>query len=138
MLGGTAITGLIVFSVIGAYIYYPDRTFCLEKMRGIAADTRDMIGHGTPDEAIRNLEQWDLVARQMQVGVYIRDFGVTPDQAKTVDDLREAIEVVRDDLRARKIADARQKFDYMLLHGEYKACRECYATKDKSQEKASS
>jgi uncharacterized protein len=138
MLGSTAIAGLIAFSVIGAYIYYPDRAFCLERMRFIVAETDDTIKRGTPDEAIRNLEQWDLVARQMQVGVYIREYGVTPEQAKTVDDLREAIEAVRDDLRARKIDEARQKFDYMLFHGEYKACRDCYAANEQTKEQKAS
>jgi uncharacterized membrane protein YraQ (UPF0718 family) len=128
-LGGTAITGLIVFSVVGAYVYYPNREFCLERMRGISADTRDMLRQNQVNESIRNLEQWDLVARQLQVGVYIRDFHVTHEQAKTVDDLREAIEVVRDDLRAGKIVEAKQKFDEIVFTGEYKACRDCYGPK---------
>ena len=68
----------------------------------------------------------DPVARQLQVGVYIREFGVTLEQAKTVDDLREAIEAARDDLAANKIDEARQKLDDMVLTGEYRACCECY------------
>ena len=125
--GGTAILGLVVFSVVGAYVYYPDRAFCLERMRAIAGDTRATLRDGRVDESIRYLEQWDLVARQLQVGCYLRDFGVTPEQAKTVDDLREAIEAVRDDLRANRVAEADRRFDRMIFTGEYKACRECYA-----------
>lgn len=126
VIGGVAIMGLITFSVIGAYIYYPRREFCLERMWSISAETRDLVRSGQVDESIRCLEQWDLIARQLQVGVYIRDFGVTPDQAKTVDDLREAIEVVRDDLRAKKIDEARQRLDHVVFSGELTACRNSY------------
>ncbi len=126
-LGGISIVGLFVFSVIGAYLFYPNREFCLERMRYLSADTRGMIHDGLVDESIRNLEQWDLVARKLQVGTYLRHFGVTPDQAKSVSDLREAIEMVRDDLRARNIQSARCKLDDIVLRGEYRACRNAYA-----------
>ncbi|HEY2585758.1 MAG TPA: aldo/keto reductase [Tepidisphaeraceae bacterium] len=123
---GAAIVGFVAFSVVGAYIYFPERSFCLERMRYLSADTRDLLLHGQAEPAIRYLEEWDLVARQLQVGVYIRDFGVTPEQAKTVDDLREAIEAVRDDVRANKLVEAKRKLDQVVFYGEYKACRDCY------------
>lgn len=127
--GGAAIVGLIVFSVVGAYVYFPERSFCLERMRYLSADTRDLILRGQVEPSIRYLEEWDLVARQLQVGVYIRDFGVTAKQAKAVDDLREAIEAVRDDLRANRVQEAKRKLDQVVFFGEYKACRDCYARK---------
>ncbi len=95
----------------------------------LAADARDFARQGEADESIKCLEQWDLVARQLQVGVYIREFGVTAEQAKRVDDLREAIEAVRDDLRARKIDEANRRLNDVIFFGEYKACKECYAQK---------
>ena len=60
---------------------------------------------------------------------YLRDFHVTPEQARSVDDLREAIEVVRDDLRANRLADASRRFDQMVFTGgEYKACLNSYSS----------
>ena len=128
VVGGAALAGLIGFSVVGAYIYFPKRAFCLERMRYLSADTRDLVRQRLGEESIRSLEQWDLVARQLQVGVYLRDFHVTPEQAKTVDDLREAIEVVRDDLRAKKLEQAKQKLDQIVLNGEYRACVRAYSS----------
>lgn len=127
--GGFAILGLIAFSVVGAYIYYPNREFCLEKMRYLSADTRDLMIKGKVDESILYIEQWDLIARQLQVGTYIRDFGVTDQQAKAVDDLREALEVVRDDLRARNLDEAKRKLDEMIITGEYRTCVKSYTRK---------
>ena len=126
-LGLSAIAGLVGFSVVGAYVYYPNRTLCVEKMRSLVADTAATMREGQVDESIRYLEQWDLLARQMQVGVYLRRLSVTPDQAKTVDDLREAIEVVRDDLRAGHVAEANRQFDHIVFRGEYRACLDAYA-----------
>ncbi len=126
-LGLSAIAGLVAFSAIGAFVYYPDRVLCVEKMQSLVADTAATMREGQVEESIRYLEQWDLLARQMQVGVYLRHLSVTPDQARTVDDLREAIEVVRDDLRAGHLAEANRQFDHVVFHGEYRACLDAYA-----------
>ena len=58
--------------------------------------------------------------------MYIRDCGVTAEQAKCVDDLREAIEAVRDDLRAKHMEEANRKLNDVIFFGEYKTCRDCY------------
>ncbi len=130
-LGVTAIVGLIAFGVVGTFVYYPDRSLCVDRMRSLVADTAaataDTVREGQIDEAIRYLEQWELLARQMQVGVYLRTLTVTPDQANTVDDLREAIEAVRDDLRAGNVDAADRRFDRIAFRGKYRACLACYA-----------
>ena len=43
-----------------------------------------------------------------------------------LDDLREAIEAMRDDLRSNNLKEAKRKLDQVVFYGEYRACRECY------------
>jgi hypothetical protein len=111
VLGGVALAGLIAFSVIGAYVYYPDRDQCRDQMAAINADAAIAVRTGRAEEAIRHLEQWDLVARKLEVGEYLRTFRVVPGQAKAADDLREALEDVRDKLLAKEPEEAWRTFE---------------------------
>ena len=58
-----ALVGLVVFSVLGAYIYYPDRATCHDQMFAIYAEASVSVRTDKPIEAIRHLEQWDQVVR---------------------------------------------------------------------------
>ena len=124
VIGGVAVGGLVAFSLVGAFVYYPPRAYCMERMRALAGDARATLQAGQADETIRYLEQWDLAARQLQVGVLIREYHITRQQTKSVDDLRNAIEAVRDDLRAGQLERASRRFDRMVFTGEYKTCRD--------------
>jgi uncharacterized protein len=110
VLGGLSLIGLIVFSVIGAYVYYPDRDTCMEQMFALYADSAVAVKTGKPEEAIRHLEQWDLLIRKLEVGVYLRNLRVSPEQSKTAEDLREAIEEVRDELLDQSQSEFRAEF----------------------------
>ena len=68
-------------SVVGAYVYYPDREQCIDDMQAVYAETFAAVNSGHADEAIRHLEHWDLLARKLEVGEYLRSFGVTPEQS---------------------------------------------------------
>ena len=68
LLGVVALVGLVVFSVLGAYIYYPDRATCHDQMFAIYAEASVAVRTDKPDEAIRHLEQWDQVVRKLEVG----------------------------------------------------------------------
>jgi hypothetical protein len=52
----------------------------------------------TRAQAVRELEQLDLAVRKLMVGTYIRKFALTAEQKEAADELREAIEEVRDEL----------------------------------------
>jgi hypothetical protein len=70
-------------------------TFAAARSRG---STR---GHINKEEAIRRIEEWDLLARKLQVGVFIRKWGLSEEQTKAAEDLRERLEEMRDLLRDR-------------------------------------
>jgi len=125
VLGVVALLGLVAFSVIGAYVYYPDRGQCLDQMFALYADTSIAVKTGKSEEAVLHLEQWDLLARKLQVGEYLRAFGTTPEQAQTADDLREALEEVRDHLKAGDPAAAKRAFAEQV-EPKYRACKEAF------------
>jgi uncharacterized membrane protein YraQ (UPF0718 family) len=125
VLGSICLIGLIAFSVIGAYIYYPDRDQCMDQMFAVYADAAVAVNTGKTAEAIRHLELWDQLVRKLEVGTYLRDFGVTPEQAKAASDLREAIEEVRDELLAKNADAAKHKFK-AEVELAYRACKAAY------------
>lgn len=125
VLGSICLIGLIAFSVIGAYIYYPDRDQCMDQMFAVYADTAVAVNTGKTEEAIRHLELWDHLVSKLEVGTYLRTFGVTPEQAKAAEDLREAIEEVRDELLAKSTDAAKQKFK-AEVEPAYRACKAAY------------
>lgn len=125
VLGGLCLVGLIAFSVVGAYIYYPDREQCMDQMFAVYADAVVAVNTGKTDEAIRHLEMWDQLVRKLEVGTYLRNYGVTAEQAKSAEDLREAIEAVRDELLAKNTDEAKQKFK-SEVDAAFRACKAAY------------
>lgn len=123
-LGMIGLIGLVAFSVVGAYLYYPDRQQCFDEMAAVHADAVVAARTGRRDEAIRHLEHWDLITRKLQVGVYIRDFAVTADQASSADDLRERLEELRDAMLAADAEGAKAMLP--KVEAAYRACRDAY------------
>jgi uncharacterized membrane protein YraQ (UPF0718 family) len=102
-----ALLGLVVFSAAGAYIYYPEPAESLKQIHALRADVASAVAgarNASTDrarkraEAVRELEQLDLAVRKLMVGTYIRKFALTAEQKEAADELREAIEEVRDEL----------------------------------------
>jgi hypothetical protein len=97
----------------------------MDQMFAVYADAAVAVNTEKSEEAIRHLELWDQLVRKLEVGVYLRNFGVTGEQSKSAEDLREAIEAVRDELLAKNTDAAKKKFK-----GEvdvaYRACKSAY------------
>ncbi len=55
---------------------------------------------GNKEEAIRQIQHWDLLTRKLQVGVFIRTGKMDPEAGKATEDLRERLEDLRDALLA--------------------------------------
>jgi transglutaminase-like putative cysteine protease len=104
-----ALLGLVVISVIGAYIYYPDAEQVFRDMSEVRVEAITAVRFGHKEEAIRRLEQWDLLTRKLQVGDYVRGWQLDKAEAEKADDLREALEKVRDDLLAGRLQEAKEK-----------------------------
>jgi uncharacterized protein len=104
-----ALLGLVAFSVIAAYVYYPDPEQVFRDMAEVRVEAITAVRFGHKEEAIRRLEQWDLLTRKLQVGDYIRGWQLDKAKADKADDLREELEKVRDDLLAGRLQEAKEK-----------------------------
>ena len=124
VLGAIVIAGLVVFSVIGAYVYYPPPEQVFAHLSQVRANAVVAVRLGSRDEAIRDLELMDLLTRKLQVGVYIRTGGLPAEARKAADDLREAIEDLRDLLLAGKLDQGKERLK--VIEDQYQACRRAY------------
>lgn len=97
----------------------------MDQMFAVYADAVVAVNTGKTDEAIRHLEMWDQLVRKLEVGTYLRNYGVTAEQAKSAEDLREAIEAVRDELLAKNTDEAKQKFK-SEVDAAFRACKAAY------------
>jgi uncharacterized membrane protein YraQ (UPF0718 family) len=124
VLGLAALGGLIVFSVLALYVYYPAPKEAFDTIVRVRADALVAVNSGHAEEAVRQLEQWDLLTRKLPVGVFIRTGRLDPEAAQLAEDLRERLEEVRDALLAGELAEAKGMLP--KVEAAYRQCRAVY------------
>jgi hypothetical protein len=125
VLGAISLLGLVAFSVIGAFVYYPDREQCRTLIIAVYTDAAVAVRTNKPEEAIRHIEQLDLLIRKLEVGVLLRSWKVTPEQSSTAANLREALESMRDHCLANELAAAQQAY-LREVEPAYRALKQAY------------
>jgi uncharacterized protein len=126
VLGLLALVGLVIFSVVALYIYYPAPKEAFEEIVRVRADASAAVFSGHKEEAIRQIQQWDLLTRKLQVGVFIRTGRMDPEVTQATEDLRERLEDLRDALLADNLAEAREMLP--KVEKAYRRCRSSYRT----------
>ena len=126
VLGLVALLGLVVFSVVALYIYYPAPREAFAEIVRIRADAVVAVKTGHKEEAIRQIQQWDLLTRKLQVGVLIRTGRMDTEVTKVTEDLRERLEDLRDALLAGNLAEAKEMLP--RVEEAYRRCRAAYDT----------
>ncbi len=126
VLGLVALAGLVVFSVVALYLYYPAPQEAFAEIVHVRADALVAVHSGHKEEAIRQIGQWDLMTRKVQVGVFIRTGRMDPGVTQVTEDLRERLEELRDALLADNIDEARKMLP--RVEEAYRKCRSKYAT----------
>jgi uncharacterized membrane protein YraQ (UPF0718 family) len=124
VLGLVALVGLVVFSVVALYIYYPEPGRAFDDISRVRADALTAVRGGKKEEAIRQLEQWDLLTRKLQVGVFIRTGRMDEEAGEATEDLRERLEGLRDALLADDLEQAKQLIN--PVEEAYRKCRAHY------------
>jgi uncharacterized membrane protein YraQ (UPF0718 family) len=124
VLGGVALVGLVLFSVRSAYLYYPPPAEVFAEMTRVRADAIVAVKTGHREEAIRRIQQWDLLTRKLQVGTYLRGSETSADAGPQAEAFRETLEQVRDALLAGQEDEARGLL--AKLEEEYQTCRANY------------
>lgn len=124
VLGVVALLGLVVFSVVALYIYYPDQKQAFEEIVRVRADAITAVRSGHKEEAIRQIQHWDLLTRKLQVGVFIRTGKMDPETSKATEDLRERLEELRDALLENDLGKAKELLT--PVEETYRKCRDRY------------
>jgi hypothetical protein len=124
VLGLVSLAGLVVFSVVALFIYYPPPDQVLEEIGRVRAEAASAVRSGNRLEGVRQMEQWDLLTRKLQVGVFLRTGRLDPGAAKLAEDLRERLEEVRDALLADDVAEAKNLLP--AVETAHRRCREAF------------
>jgi uncharacterized membrane protein YraQ (UPF0718 family)/flagellar basal body-associated protein FliL len=124
VLGVVALLGLVVFSVVALYIYYPDSKQALDEIVRVRAEVHSAVRGGKKEEAIRQIQHWDLLTRKLQVGVFLRTGKLEPAASKAAEELRERLEELRDALLNNQLDQAKELL--MPLERAYRECRQVY------------
>jgi uncharacterized protein len=124
VLGVVALLGLVVFSVVALYLYYPAPKEAFDEIVRVRTEAVSAVRTGHKDEAIRQIQHWDLLTRKVQVGVFIRTGKMDAEAGKAAEDLRERLEDLRDALLANDLDKAKELLG--PVEEAYRKCRDCY------------
>jgi uncharacterized membrane protein YraQ (UPF0718 family) len=128
VLGLAVLAGLVLASVVALYVYYPAARDTFEEIRQVRANAWSAVHGGNKEEAIRQVQHWDLLTRKLQVGVFIRTGRRDPEATRLTEDLRERLEDVRDALLAGKVSEAKEMMP--AAEAAHRKCREAYLARD--------
>jgi hypothetical protein len=124
VLGLAALGGLVVFSVVALFIYYPAPGEAFTEIAAVHADAFVAVNTGKKDEAIRQIQRLDDLSRKLQVGVFIRTGKMDAAAGLATEDLRERLEELRDALLANSLAVAKAMLPQ--VEKAYRRCRSSY------------
>jgi uncharacterized membrane protein YraQ (UPF0718 family) len=128
VLGVAALAGLVAFSVVALYIYYPASKDTFDEILHVRAEAWSAVHSGNKEEAIRRIQHWDLLTRKLQVGVFIRTGRLNAEATTLTEDLRERLEDLRDALLAGKGSEAREMMS--VVEAAQSKCREAFRALD--------
>lgn len=126
VLGLAALAGLVVFSVVALYIYYPAPEEAFTEIAAVHADAFVAVNTGRKEEAIRQIQRFDDLTRKLQVGVFIRRGKMDAEAGQATEDLRERLEELRDALLANNLAEAKEMLP--KVEKAFRHCRTSYQT----------
>ena len=93
-----SLVGLISFSIVGCYAFYPSSRECLEEIRIARGETLAAARSGDTKHALYWLEVWDDWSRKLEVGTFIRRGELRPFQRQQTQLLRKKLELLEHEL----------------------------------------
>jgi uncharacterized membrane protein YraQ (UPF0718 family) len=73
VLGMVGLVGLVVFSIVGCYMYYPSPRETFEEMTILRAEVLTAASSGNKKHAAHFIPVWDEWTRKLQVGAFLRE-----------------------------------------------------------------
>ncbi len=95
VLGGIALTGLVAFSLIGCYAYYPAPKEIFAEMSILRAEVLSAAHRGNKKHAVHFIPVRDDWTRRLQVGVFLREGSLTPYRRMKAKIFRDRLEFLK-------------------------------------------
>ena len=109
VVGLTCLAGLVTFSIVGCYAFYPAPSECIEEMRLARTEVLSGVTSGDYERSLRWIPILEGWSRSLEVGYAIRNFELRPYQQmqtyllrKKLESLEHAIEHVSEFAEAAK------------------------------------
>lgn len=120
VLGLVGLGAIVAISIVGCFAYYPDKSECLEELRLAKVEAFTAAMSGNHDQAaywIPVCEDW---LRRLQVGVYLREFGLSDYHRTRAKVFRQWLELIEHEAEEGATDEARQlvvraERTYMML-----------------------
>lgn len=108
VLGLVGLGAVVAVSIVGCFAYYPDKNECLEELRLAKVEAFSAAMSGNHDQAaywIPVCEDW---LRRLQVGVYLREFGLSDYHRARAKVFRQWLELIEHEAEEGAAAEARK------------------------------
>ena len=95
VLGMVGLLGLVVFSIVGCYMYYPSPHETFEEMRIVRAEVLTAASSGNKKHAAHFIPVWDEWTRKLQVGAFLREGSNSPYRRMKTKVFRDRLEFLK-------------------------------------------
>jgi len=108
VVGGLLLIGVVAMSIVGCFAYYPHKHEVFQEMQMVRAEALLAANLMDARKAAHYIQLWDAWTRRLEVGVFLREWHLTPYQKIKAKILRDKLELLRhevesDDHEATKI-----------------------------------
>ncbi|QDU38000.1 putative permease [Maioricimonas rarisocia] len=98
VLGGIALVGLVITSIVGCYAYYPPPAEVLEEMNVVKAEALGSALSEDASHATYWIEVYDDWSRKLEVGAFLRDWQLSDYHRMKARILREQLELLEHEI----------------------------------------
>ena len=117
-----SVIGVLVFAVMGLYMFYPATDELLGEITQIRAELYSAVTEGDVEETRRRSAQWKLRVEKLPTSLLIRTGEVTDSQRESVDDVLYGLKTIEETLLQGKQKEAKILIGYVeKLH---RSCRQ--------------
>jgi uncharacterized protein len=95
VLGLVALLGLVAFSVVGCYVFYPAPAEVFEEMTILKAEVLTAATSGDRKHVEHFVPVWDNWTRRLQVGAFLREGSISPYRRMKAKVFRDRLELLK-------------------------------------------
>jgi uncharacterized protein len=124
VLGMVGLAGLVVFSIVGCYAYYPAKQEVFDEMSILRGEVLPAALSGDKKHAEHFLPVWADWTRRLEVGVFLREGGVSPYRRIKAKVFRDRLELLKHAVEEGDRDEAREYV--MRVSDAYRRLRQAY------------